>query len=73
MNFILIKLSLILLGIPLASGATEFSIDSSSIHCTGDFVVQSLNLVCNNYCTYGSQATISGTGKLSILEAVFAL
>jgi hypothetical protein len=55
--------SLLLLLLPLADAGTQFSIAPNGVSCNGDFEVTSLNVECDNYCTWGSDVMLSGTGE----------
>jgi hypothetical protein len=56
-------LSLLLLLLPSADASTQFSIAPNGVSCNGDFEVTSLNVECDNYCTWGSDVILSGTGE----------
>eukprot|EP00934_Nitzschia_sp_Nitz4_P001617 Nitzschia sp. Nitz4//scaffold161_size51353//44835//45568//NITZ4_006958-RA/size51353-augustus-gene-0.53-mRNA-1//-1//CDS//3329537939//1617//frame0 len=41
--------------------STQFSISDSGVSCSGNLQVTSLELDCGNYCTFGSDVSISGS------------
>ena len=52
----------------VALAGTKFSIGSSGVSCSGGsgLVVTSLSIVCDGYCTFGSDVFVDGSGTFQI-------
>jgi hypothetical protein len=67
---------LLLLGVSSQTAqatSSKLSIKSGSLSCSGgDLTVTSLDLSCGDdtYCTYGSDATVSGTCEFVVLQKI---